>query len=129
MSGFTDYIEQISENEWNHLLADIEKLDSGCWEWNGEIKYNDPVCHFVPDYYWYVSPTPVYRLTWYWKYRTWPIAYKQQIHHTCFNSKCVNPEHFQLKTPEEHNSEHNQPPNTPYRMSIVAASKAKLNAL
>jgi hypothetical protein len=72
---------------------------AGCWVWQGAVS---------PSGYGYFNVVErqakrnfrVHR----WAYRTLvgPIPEGMQLHHTCKNKRCVNPEHLQLVTPRQH---------------------------
>ena len=65
--------------------AKVHQTPSGCWEWDGGDNFYDGV-----------ASVAVHRYTWK-EIAKKDLAPRQIIRRTCGNSRCVNPDHFELE--------------------------------
>lgn len=97
-------IRKSSEGEtWEQSFwRQVEKSD-GCWNWTGyKTQYGYGLLRKT------TSPErSVHRLS--WTLHVGPIPEGMQVHHTCMNRGCVNPDHLEVISPAEHTRLHNPP--------------------
>lgn len=69
-------------------------LDNGCWEWISlaDSRYGSFCVNGISE--------PSHRVSYNWFVA--PLEPGKEIHHTCSNGKCVNPEHLIQLTRHEH---------------------------
>lgn len=80
-----------------HYLAEkSQKMPNGCIEWLGALDRDGYGTYgrFYPE-----RSTRVHRLS--YEDSIGEIPPGMTIHHTCFNRKCINPNHLTLATPSE----------------------------
>lgn len=87
--------QKLADQKWVNNLLSRTKIDpkSGCWDWieeEGEAWYTRPR---------YCSR---YVFHWTWEIFNGEIPEDQELHHVCRNSSCVNPNHLELMTEENH---------------------------
>lgn len=90
---------------WIRFWAKVSRQDDGCWLWTGARKPNG--YGFIAD-----DAQPgrmpktlsVHRVSYEWANGEIPEG--MQIHHTCENKSCVNPDHLTAKTPGKHKHDH-----------------------
>jgi hypothetical protein len=81
---------------WWGFMRFVEIDDgSGCWNWTGQRSERG---------YGVYQGELAYRRVWSAMGRDRP--HYMQIHHKCFNVRCVNPEHLELLTLIEHSRAH-----------------------
>jgi hypothetical protein len=84
---------------------------TGCYEWNGSLSSQGgyPTIALPGGR----KPEYAYRVAWAEANGPIPItpppdgSYRWEIHHVCFDRRCVNPEHLQLVTQKQHVAIHN----------------------
>lgn len=80
--------------------ANYVVTDGGCWEWQGYVAANGYARVYDPD-----RPHGQ-RIQWahraFFERHKGPIAPKNEIDHTCCNTRCVNPDHLDQVTRQEH---------------------------
>ena len=89
----------IEINMRKHLdfLTKFTRLDNGCWEWKLSRStggYGQMTARFEGK-----SSTTAHRVA-YWLFKGF-VPNDMEVHHTCFNPWCVNPDHLELVTPQE----------------------------
>jgi len=88
---------QISMREHLGFLRKFKPLPSGCWEWQKSRTqggYGQTTARFLGR-----SATTAHRVA-YWLFKGY-VPNDMEVHHTCHNPWCVNPEHLELVTPRE----------------------------
>lgn len=83
------------------IAARIEKLDNGCWHFQGAHRGGDQRRPHIGSR---GKSLYVHRVL--WEDANGPIPAGHEIHHVCFDHRCVNPEHFELLTISEHRRLH-----------------------
>ena len=78
----------------------IPEPNTGCWIWHGSVNSNNYPCLGVGRSKSYLA----HRLS----YETYIGSIKEyyQIHHKCGNTFCVNPNHLEALSIEEHKDKH-----------------------
>jgi hypothetical protein len=74
---------------------------TGCWQWNAHVAgwgYGD--FNRGPG----LTNQPAHR--WAFEHFVRPLAEGEQVHHRCENPRCVNPDHLEAMTLDEHNLRH-----------------------
>jgi hypothetical protein len=91
---------QRRSNPANHYKVEQRGYETPCWMWQlgknkagyGSIRRGGS------------NSTPAHR--WYYEQLFGPIPAGLELHHRCENKTCVNPQHLQILTHEEHSSLH-----------------------
>lgn len=69
---------------------------TSCWLWAGTVQSNGYGQHYLKGGRAILAHRYSYQLAY------GEIPPGMQLHHTCENRKCVNPEHLELLTPRQH---------------------------
>jgi len=93
----------MSESNLAVFLSKIEVSESGCWDWRG-AKFVDG----YGNHSFQVNNVKITRAAHRWAYWKWKgeIPAGMEIHHKCRNRACVNPDHLELLTREDHRKLH-----------------------
>ena len=86
-------------------------IATGCFEWKGSLSSQGG----YPTIALPASRRPEYAYRIAWAAVNGPIplkacpdgSYRWEIHHLCFNRRCVNPKHLKLLTQKQHAAAHN----------------------
>lgn len=76
-----------------------EVSDSDCWNWIGQVRSTG-----YPRYWNGVETVAAHR--WAYAIRFGEVPATMEIHHKCMNRRCVNPDHLECVTPEQHKAIH-----------------------
>ncbi len=84
----------------------VDKLDDGCWTWNGSILPDGYGKFFTgesrrPGETSHSAPRMVLAHRWSYEQSHGPIPAGLQIDHLCYNRACVNPAHLEAVSGEE----------------------------
>lgn len=78
--------------------------ETGCWDWTAHVgKWGYGDFRRGPG----LDNQPAHR--WSFEYFVRPLQLGEQVHHKCENKVCVNPEHLEAVTLDEHNLLHDKP--------------------
>jgi hypothetical protein len=80
-------LTRFGKPDWDRFLKYVEKLPNGCWLWIGAIRGNGRNEYGA---FWANGTQRTHIVAYVWTYGE-PNA---DLHHTCGNSLCVNPEHL-----------------------------------
>lgn len=111
-------IPDLSNTEylWAKIAPNIRKLDSGCWEWTGQLQHDGYGLVTVKTIDGNVTTAKAHRVMYALKHGETPVG--KHLHHKCHHDqecedtyrcphrRCVNPDHVTPKTPKEHSKEH-----------------------
>lgn len=81
--------------ERDRFDSQIRRQPGGCWLWLGAV---DRVGY--PQFRFRGRLWKAHRLSFLWNKGPVPDGY--EVHHRCYSKRCVNPDHLQVVTSEEH---------------------------
>ena len=87
-------------------------IATGCFEWTGSLSSQAGYPTIAPPGG--GGPEHAYRIAWAAANGPIPIkpcpdgSWRWEIHHICFNRRCVNPKHLKLLTQKQHVAAHNE---------------------
>jgi hypothetical protein len=85
------------------FMDKVQEREDGCWDWTS-VKASDGRGLFrmhPGEYKWTKAHVASLAIL-----RGEERGDDREVHHTCLNGKCVNPDHLQILTPAEHVAEH-----------------------
>jgi hypothetical protein len=96
---------KLREAYFERFLSQIAPQACGCWEWMGCVDDREGKGYgFFQDY----DPIRRWKLKRAHRYAfekmVIPIPKGWELHHICFNRRCVNPDHLRLMTHASHSS-------------------------
>lgn len=97
-------INRMGAPDWPRFHKYVEKQDDGCWLWVGAIRGNGRNEYGA---FWAQGTHRAHIVAYVWKYGE-PDA---DLHHTCRNSLCVNPDHV---TPAVAGTPHHRNPDSSF---------------
>lgn len=83
------------------IMARVAEQPSGCWHFTGAHRGGEQRRPHIGSH---GKSLYVHRVL--WEDANGPIPAGHEIHHTCFDHRCVNPAHFALLTISEHRRLH-----------------------
>jgi hypothetical protein len=73
--------------------------ETGCWNWTGHLSQGKYGSFRRDGKEWYAH-------RWFWVQRNGEVPDGCELHHTCENKRCCNPDHLKAVTPVEHTRYH-----------------------
>lgn len=81
------------------ILRRVDHTDIGCWVYTGAPNTKRPTVTVGPGHY-----ANIYHVV--YEVLVGPVPAGMNLHHTCENPRCVNPEHLVLMTRADHSRHH-----------------------
>lgn len=98
-------VDRYTRCDMDRFMSFVDKRDSGCWWWTGAKTAgygNFHVAAVVPDNTTKRQRRTVRSHRWLYERLFGPVAAGMELHHTCNNRSCVNPDHLTPMNRHDH---------------------------
>lgn len=103
----SEFRASFEDGRWDDFLRELRErvavTPEGCWDWQGQTRTPTKSASPYPVLRWAGKSHQVHRLSLEAKHGK-PLG-TQHAHHTCANTRCVNPDHMQAATHAENAAE------------------------